>query len=48
MWNTKTFTTRQEMDKWILNNKNVYQWEEIFVNNAYGVTYRKLHVILFD
>jgi hypothetical protein len=42
MWKTKTFKTKQAYDRWIERNRNKYQWNEIFVNNAYGVEYREL------
>lgn len=45
MWNTKTFKTKQAMTEWLARNDSKVQWVEIFVNNAYGVEYRKLRVI---
>ena len=41
-WKYKIFKTNQEKLDWIEKNDSKYQWQEIFVNNAYGVTYRKL------
>ena len=45
-WKTKIFKTNQEKLDWIEKNDHKTQWEEIFVNNAYGVQYRKLIKIL--
>lgn len=45
MWDTKIFKTREAMQSWIEKNDHKMQWNEIFVNNAYGVEYRKLRVI---
>lgn len=45
MWKTKTFKTREAMYDWIDRFGDCYEWEEIFVNNRHGVTYRRLRVI---
>jgi hypothetical protein len=45
MWNIKTFKTKQAMTEWLVRNDSKVQWVEIFVNNAYGVEYRKLRII---
>jgi hypothetical protein len=45
MWNTKAFKTKEAMQQWIERNDRKMQWVEIFVNNAYGVEYRKLRII---
>lgn len=45
MWTTKTFKTREKMLAWVEANDSQYQWNEIFVNNAYGVEFRKLRVV---
>ena len=45
MWNTKVFKTKQAMTAWLSRNDSKVQWVEIFVNNAYGVEYRKLRVV---
>lgn len=42
MWKTKTFRTRIEMDRWLFKRDGRIQWHEIFINNGYGVEYRKL------
>lgn len=53
-WRRKTFpfTSLEDKDKvqvkkdrWIEKNQHRYQIEEIFVNNAYGVQFRELHII---
>jgi hypothetical protein len=45
MWETKTFKTREAMQAWLAKREHRIQWEEIFVNNAFGLTYRALRVI---
>ena len=45
MWQTKTFKTRTEMEAWLDKNSHRVQWQEIFVNNAYGAEFRKLRRI---
>lgn len=45
MWQTKLFKNRQAMEKWLAINSDKIQWEEIFINNGYGLTYRKLRTI---
>ena len=46
MWQTKTFETREQMNRWIEENGHTIQWNEIFVNNAYGLEYRRLNWII--
>jgi len=41
-WKTKTFKTKEAFTKWVETHGQKNQWHEIFVNNAYGVEYRKL------
>jgi hypothetical protein len=43
MWITKVFKTKEAMQKWLDKNQDRIQWEQIFVNNAWGLIYRKLH-----
>lgn len=43
MWQTKVFKTREAQLKWIDKHDHRVQWQEIFVNNAYGVQYRPLN-----
>lgn len=42
MWQTKVFKTKEAMQKFLDKNGHKIQWQEIFVNNAYGIMYRKL------
>ena len=42
MWITKEFKTKEKMTSFIEKNKDKIQWHEIFINNAYGIEYRKL------
>ena len=42
MWITKVFKTKVAMEKFINKNAGKIQWVEIFINNAYGIEYRKL------
>jgi hypothetical protein len=44
-WQSKVFKTQAAMDAWIVKNKHRVQFEVIYVNNAYGVTYRRLNKI---
>lgn len=46
MWMTKTFKTKAAFDAWVERNGHKMQWREIFVNNAWGVEYRKLRRIV--
>jgi len=43
MWETKLFKTLDSMNKWIDKNQNRFQIVPIFVDNAYGIEYKKLH-----
>jgi hypothetical protein len=45
MWETKLFKTKEAMATWVAKNDRTHQWQEIFVNNAFGIEYRKLRVI---
>ncbi len=45
MWTTKTFKTADAMRQWIERHDGLVQWEEIAVNNGYGVQYRKLRKV---
>jgi hypothetical protein len=42
MWQYKTFKTRAALIAWIERNGHKYQWQEIALNNAYGVTFKPL------
>jgi hypothetical protein len=47
MWKTKTFKTKEQMENFIKYYSEKYglQWNEIFINNGYGIEYRLLKVI---
>lgn len=45
MWSEKIFKTRESMAAWISKNGHKYQWQEIYINNAFGVTFKPLRVI---
>lgn len=45
MYNIKQFKTKELMNQWLAKNESFIQYHEIFINNAYGVEYRKLRVI---
>ena len=42
MWKIKEFKTMEEMENFIKRNKNKIQYREIFINNAYGIEYKRL------
>lgn len=42
MWRIKTFKTKEEMQNFINKNDHKMQWHEIFVNNEYGIEYKRL------
>ena len=45
MWKTKIFSTKEKMDAFINKNQGKIQYQEIFVNNGYGIEYRKLRKV---
>ncbi len=45
MWQTKIFETREAMNKWLAKHESRIQWEEVYINNAYGLTYRPLRIV---
>ena len=45
MWQTKTFKTQAAMEKWLARHGENVQWEEIAVNNAWGIIYRALRIM---
>jgi hypothetical protein len=45
MWQTKVFRTKESMQQWITKNQHKTQWNEIFINNAYGIEFKPLRVI---
>ena len=42
MWEIKTFKTYEAQEKWIKANDHNHQIEIIYINNGYGVEYKKL------
>ena len=45
MWSTKTFKTRKAMNEWLEQHKGMIQYEEVFINNKYGIEWRPLRFI---
>lgn len=45
MWIVKTFKTRKAMKRFLARHEGRIQWVEIFINNGYGIEYRKLRRI---
>ena len=45
MWETITFQTIEQANKWLEKNESTNQIEQIFINNGYGFEYRKLKQI---
>ena len=45
MWQIKVFRTREKMEEFLNRHSGDIQYHEIFVNNAYGIEYRKLRII---
>ena len=48
MWQTKTWKTREEMDKWLDKREGTIQYDEIIVSPGYGVEWRKLSLPFSD
>ena len=42
MWKIKKFKTFEEMQNFIDKNKTKIQYEQIFINNYYAISYKKL------
>tara|TARA_R110002020_G_scaffold273468_4_gene488677 strand:- start:490 stop:627 length:138 start_codon:yes stop_codon:yes gene_type:complete len=42
MWEIKTFKTYEEQQNWIKANEHNHQIKIIYINNDYGVEYKKL------
>lgn len=42
MWKTKYFNTQEEAEKFMINYQFIYRFQMIFVENGYGVEYKKL------
>jgi len=44
-WKTRTFKTIEAMNAWLSKNDRLIEWNEIYLNNAYGVEYRQLRKV---
>jgi len=44
-WKTRTFKTIEAMNAWLAKNDRLVEWNEIYINNAYGVEYRQLRKV---
>lgn len=42
LWKIKIFKTREKANAWLEKNEHKIQWQEVFVNNAWAIEYRKL------
>lgn len=45
MWIIRTFKTRKNMNGFITKNEGKIQWTEIFINNGFGIEYRRLRKV---
>ena len=45
MWKIRTFRTIEARDAWLLKMDGFIQFEEIFVNNGYGIEFRPLRKV---
>jgi len=45
MWQIKIFKTEKSMLSFLKKNGNKIEFQEIFVNNGFGIEFRKLKVI---
>ena len=41
-WKKRYFKTLKDQNEWIEKNKNKYRIDLIFINNGYGIEYKKL------
>lgn len=41
-WKTKKFNTKEQLNDFFDKNRNRYQMQEVFINNAFGLDYRPL------
>lgn len=46
MWEVRTFKTKEQLNNFIKRNKNKIQYDIIFVNNGFGIEYKKITKIL--
>ena len=45
MWTIKTFKTQREVDNFIAKNAHKIQYNILFINNGYGIEYKKLRKV---
>jgi hypothetical protein len=45
MWKTIEFNTRDQLDDWIAQWGHRTRWNEVFINNGYGVEFMRLRSI---
>lgn len=45
MWETKQFKTKAAMNEWLSKHSGNIQYIELFINNLYGIRYRKLRLV---
>ena len=45
MWEIIKFKTREKMNNWISENQHKITWEEVFINNSFGLEYKPLTII---
>lgn len=45
MWVIRTFRNKGNMEKFIEKYQNRIQYNQIFINNGYGITYKQLRRI---
>ena len=45
MWEVKVFKTASALKLFIEKNSHRLEWHYIYVNNAYGIEYRKLRFL---
>jgi len=44
-WKIKTFRTIEAMNEFLYKNDRLIEFNEVYVNNAYAIEYRKLRII---
>jgi len=44
-WKIKTFRTIEAMHEFLYKNDRLIEFNEVYVNNAYAIEYRKLRII---
>ena len=47
-WKIKTFKGKKEMEQFIETYGNQIEWQEVFIDNGFGIEYRMLTVIQID